>query len=269
MSEENKRIIIWCGNAANQKALANKIAKQFNVVGIVVDAHIGAGGKHKKVTLIKRIIDRIRFAPIYNAWKNLMHYYDGQYIQWPDVPIIKVNSINESATEKFSKELKPDLIIVSGTAIIKEPLVSLSLSVGIMNLHTGLSPYVKGGPNCTNWCIANGDFHLVGNTIMWLNAGIDSGNIITTETIDILNAKSLNEAHYMVMEHAHELYLKSIEYIMTNKPPYQSIAQTSIDKGGLYLTKMWTAEKKRALLLNWKERHTISSGVIPKTISLP
>ncbi|MBS1573223.1 MAG: hypothetical protein JST62_12575 [Bacteroidetes bacterium] len=269
MPENNKRIIIWCGSAANQKALANKIAKQFNVVGIVVDTHFGTGRKQKKTSLVKRVVDRIRFAPIYNAWKRLMRIYDSQFALWPDVPTIKVNSINESTTEKFSKELKPDLIIVSGTTLIKEPLVCLPISVGIMNLHTGLSPYVKGGPNCTNWCIANGDFHLVGNTIMWLNVGIDSGNIITTDTIDIRNAKSLDEAHYMVMEHAHDLYVKSIEYIMTNNYPYQSVAQTSIANGSLYLTKMWTTEKKLSLLRNWKKRNAYTSGMIPKTIPLP
>jgi methionyl-tRNA formyltransferase len=138
-----------------------------------------------------------------------------------------------------------------------------------MNLHTGLSPYVKGGPNCTNWCIANNEWHLTGNTIMWLNAGIDSGNIITTETVDIRSASSLTQAHYLVMEHAHNLYGRAIQYVLSQKAPYNSIPQQSIAKGTLYLTKMWNSEKRKALLNNWKKRSSASLQIPVKTVPLP
>ena len=197
-----------------------------------------------------------------------MKYYDRKFSGWPDVPQIKVPDINSKDTEKFTRELIPDLIVVSGTALIKEPLLSIQVSIGIINLHTGLSPYVKGGPNCTNWCIANNTFQLVGSTIMWLNAGIDAGNIITTETVDIKNAGDLNQAHQIVMDHAHDLYLKAIGYLCESEPPYNSVPQNSIDKGQLYLTKMWTAAKKSDLLRNWRKRRSFIENEIPKTISL-
>ena len=133
-------------------------------------------------------------------------------------------------------------------------MLDIPVKIGIVNLHTGLSPYVKGGPNCTNWCIANNEWHLIGSTIMWINAGIDSGNIITTETIDIRKTNTLFEAHRLVMEHAHNLYIRAIDYLITRHPPYQSIQQNSLGKGRLFLTKMWTAEKRKLLLKNWRKR---------------
>ena len=266
----NERIVIWCGDAPNQKALANKIAAQYDVAGIVVDRHKRSGKKRNWSKLPSAIWDRLRFKEIYDSWKNLMHYYETSFSQWPaSVPVIEVDTINDSVTSEFTKDKNPTLIIVSGTALIKEPLISIPAAKGIINLHTGLSPYVKGGPNCTNWCIANNEYHLVGNTIMWLNAGIDSGNIITTETVDICAAKSLGTAHQVVMDHAHELYLKAIEYIIKSNPPYQSIAQSSICKGNLYLTKMWTGEKKKQLLRNWSKRKTFKSNSEPVTVPLP
>jgi methionyl-tRNA formyltransferase len=198
-----------------------------------------------------------------------MKYYEGKFPHWPDSTQLKVSNINDMATERFTNELHPDLIIVSGTALIKEPLKNFPVPVGIINLHTGLSPYVKGGSNCTNWCIANNTFHLIGNSIMWLNTGIDAGNIITTETVDIKNAESLSEAHQVVMDHAHDLYLRVIDYLSETIPPYNSVPQNSIDKGQLFLTKMWTASKKRNLLRNWKNRKTISGIEKPTTIALP
>jgi hypothetical protein len=263
------KIVIWCGNAANQKALANKIAEKFDVAGIVIDTHSGKKIKKNLFQLPSIFWDHFRFRTIINAWKNLMKYYDNEFPNWPDLPHLKVSNINDKETETFSNQLQPDLIIVSGTSLIKEPLISTPASIGIINLHTGLSPYVKGGPNCTNWCIANNSFHLVGNTIMWLNAGIDAGNIITTETVDIKNAVNLNEAHKIVMDHAHDLYLRAMSYLSETLPPYNSVPQNSIDKRQLFLTKMWTTSKKKDLLKNWKKRKTFSGGENLITIPLP
>lgn len=268
MAVKKIKIVIWCGSGANQKALANKMAADFNVAGIVIDDHSGRKKRRKLVQLPGLLWDRFRFRKIYQAWGNLMQYYGRKFPSWPGVPQIKVPDINTKEAEIFTRELRPDLIVVSGTSLIKEPLLSIPVSIGIINLHTGLSPYVKGGPNCTNWCIANNSFQLVGNTIMWLNAGIDAGNIITTETINIQKADNLNTAHQTVMDHAHDLYLKAIGYLSETEPPYNSVPQNSIEKGQLYLTKMWTAAKKNNLLRNWKKRRSFVGNEIPKTISL-
>lgn len=268
MALKKSKIIIWCGAAANQRALAHKIAAEFDVAGIVIDIVSNRHKKRKLVQLPAILWDRFRFHTIYNAWGKLMKYYERKFPDWPETPHIKVMNINSKETEIFTRELQPDLIVVSGTALIKEPLLSIPASIGIINLHTGLSPYVKGGPNCTNWCIANNTFQFVGNTIMWLNAGIDAGNIIVTETVDIKNAGNLNEAHQIVMDHAHDLYVKAIGYLSASEPPYNSVPQSSIDKGQLYLTKMWTIAKKNDLLRNWRKRKSFIGVEIPKTISL-
>jgi len=268
MALNNPKIVIWCGAASNQKALANKIAAKHNVAGIVVDTHSSAGKKKQWHKLPGLLWDRFRFRKIYNAWEGVMNYYEKNFPEWPRVPRLEVPAINSEATEKFTGELQPELIVVSGTTLIKEPLISLPVKTGMINLHTGLSPYVKGGPNCTNWCIAKNTFHLVGNSIMWLNAGIDTGNLITTETVNIQDAATLSAAHQMVMDHAHDLYLEAIDYLAAGEPPYNSIPQNSIAKGSLYLTRMWTGGKKQQLLKNWKKRKSLSPAEAPVTVPL-
>ncbi len=268
MAIRELKIVVWCGNAANQKALVNKIATAYRISGIVIESGLQKRKKRKLIDLPGIILDRLRFRKIYTAWKNMLQEYTNEFPAWPEVPILRVESINEPAAKTFTEKIQPDLILVSGTALIKEPLINTSASVGIINLHTGLSPYVKGGPNCTNWCIANNTFHFVGNTIMWLNAGIDTGNIITTEQVDIRKCSNLIEAHQLVMEQAHDLYLRAIDYLQTNNAPYNSIPQSSIDNGNLYLTKMWTSQKKAALLRNWKKRGTVVITESPQTVSL-
>jgi methionyl-tRNA formyltransferase len=262
-------IVIWCGNAANQKALAVKIAERFTLSGIVLDERNKVAGRKKFSKLPLLLWDRLRFRSIYSSWKKLQQYYEQTFLSWPDVPILKVPDINSDATVEFTKKLQPGLIVVSGTALVKEKLLGTQALVGIINLHTGLSPYVKGGPNCTNWCIANNDWHLVGNTIMWLNAGIDSGNIITSETVDVRALANLFEVQKKVMEHAHDLYLRAINYLLHTGPPYNAVPQHSLGKGKLFLTKMWTAAERKKLLDNWKKRKSFIETVSPVTIALP
>ncbi|MBL0272550.1 MAG: hypothetical protein IPQ06_05630 [Chitinophagaceae bacterium] len=225
-----KKIVIWCGDAPNQKALASKIDKNYFVAGIVIEKK-RLLQKKNIIFLAQKIWNRVRFNSIYNAWTGLQNDYESQYSQWPKTQMLITDSINSKETEDFTRKLGADLIVVSGTSLIKKNLLDIDASIGILNLHTGLSPYVKGGPNCTNWCIANNDWHLVGNTIMWIDAGIDSGNILTSEVVDIKNSNSLFAAQKMVMEHAHELYLRAITYLFNNKPPYISIKQSVFSEG--------------------------------------
>lgn len=269
MEIKTPSILICCGNAPNQKGLANKIAGEFNVAGIIIDEHKRTPAKSSKKKLFTVLVDRLRFYTIYAAWKKMLAYYNSKFSNWPDVQTLRVPSINDEDALKFIKSIQPDLIVVSGTGMIKEPLISLPVPIGIINLHTGLSPYVKGGPNCTNWCIANNEWQLVGNTVMWLNAGIDTGNIITTETVDIKNKPGLGAAHISVMEHAHNLYIRAISYLFHTSPPYQSVPQQTLGEGKLYLTKMWTKQKRKLLLKNWANKKEIRNTEGAKTIPLP
>jgi Formyl transferase len=262
-------IVLWCSGAANQKALAAKIAERFILSGIVIDERSSVSAGKKISQLPSLIWDRFRFRSIYGSWKKLQQYYGQTFLSWPDTPILKVPDINSDETGEFTKKLQPGLIVVSGTALVKEKLLGTQASIGIINLHTGLSPYVKGGPNCTNWCIANNDWHLVGNTIMWLNAGIDSGNIIASECISIRTLPDLFEVQKKVIERAHDLYLRVIDYLLRTEPPYNSVPQHSLGKGRLFLTKMWTAAERKRLMRNWRKRKNYAENGLPVTIDLP
>jgi hypothetical protein len=250
---EKKKIVMWCGNAANQKALANKIADKFFLAGIVVDKKATA----KKPSFFKRAFaglqDRIFFQAISQAWSGLQQEYSKRYPSWPDVPILFADSINLDNAYEFTQKLSPDLVVVSGTGMVRSKMLSLKPAIGIINLHTGLSPYIKGGPNCTNWCIATKQYDLIGNTIMWINEGIDSGNIITSERTVISGANNLYDIHWQVMEHAHSLYIAAVSYLLSTTAPYNAVSQKQITTGNLYLTRMWDFSAKRKLLNNLPE----------------
>ncbi len=240
-------LLLWIGNEANQKALANKLAEDFNIIGIVTESK----KQKRKITLTKlynALYERIFLSSINKAWWDMIDFYERKYSKYPDTKLINVENINSKKAYDFSKQLNPDLIIVSGTRIVKSKMLSIKPKTGILNLHTGLSPYIKGGPNCTNWCIATKQFHLVGNTVMWIDKGIDSGNIVTTEFTKMDWSKSLPEIHINVMEHAHELYIKAIKYISQGR--MSNVPQADIGQGKTYYTKDWNLKNKKDLIKN-------------------
>lgn len=241
------KVVLWIGNESNQRALANKIHDILPLSGIVTETRKGKSTLSLN-DLLKKGIEKIISLPIDNAWRNMKYYYDELYPNFPEVKRIDVENINSKQAYEFSKELIPDLVLVSGTRLVKDLMLSLNPTIGILNLHTGLSPYVKGGPNCTNWCIATEQFHLIGNTIMWIDAGIDSGNILSTEVTNFSSIENLKGIHIQVMEHAHDLYIRAIKSILKGK--INNIPQASISTGKTYYTRDWTIKKKIKLMFN-------------------
>lgn len=73
-------------------------------------------------------------------------------------------------------DLHPDVIAAFGCSIIGPELIE-AFPDRIVNLHLGLSPYYRGsGTNL--WPLILGEPELVGATFMYLDAGIDTGEII-------------------------------------------------------------------------------------------
>ena len=97
----------------------------------------------------------------------------------------KIKSISESvprfwfsseACLETLKKLNPTQILVYGTSIIKGKIIS-HFKKKILNLHLGLSPYYRGSG--TNYFpFVNNEPEYAGSTFMYLDEGIDTGEII-------------------------------------------------------------------------------------------
>jgi len=248
------KIILLCSGQHNQVALANKVAAKFNLAGIIIEQPTAKKAmSFSWAQLIEKVLNRTFFISLHSSWFDLLSTYKKEYPDFPDTQKITVRNINSEASVDFIKRLRPDLVMVSGTSIVKSKILELSVPRGIINLHTGLSPYIKGGPNCTNWCIAEEQFHLIGNTVMWIDAGIDSGDIITTERTPLNGLETLLQLHVKVMNHAHDLYLKALKKIQEDPAHCPRVKQESIARGTTYYSRHWDRAKKWRLLKNLKK----------------
>lgn len=98
---------------------------------------------------------------------------------------------------------------------------------------------------------------------MWIDEGIDSGNIMATEFTEFNGKESLLEIHIKVMDHAHDLSLRSIKQVAAGK--IINIPQNQIAAGTTYYTKQWGLKEKINLIHNLSSfRAAMASGTIKK-----
>ena len=90
--------------------------------------------------------------------------------------MVEVPHINDDRVVELAQRLKPDVIAVFGTSLIRGPLLGMG-RLGMVNLHGGLSPEYRGA-DCTFWALYNGEPEKVGCTLHYIDAGIDTGKLI-------------------------------------------------------------------------------------------
>lgn len=85
-------------------------------------------------------------------------------------------SINDKKYYDEITNLDPDLLVAYGCSLIKDPLLS-EYEGRFLNVHLGLSPYYRGtGTNF--WPLVNNEPEYVGATFMYIDEGVDTGEII-------------------------------------------------------------------------------------------
>ena len=98
--------------------------------------------------------------------------------------VIKKGEINNLEIVDEIKCINPDFIVTYGCSIIKPKLIQI-FRKKILNVHLGLSPYYFGSG--TNFhCLVNNDLHCEGYTFMYMDEGIDTGEIIHQSRAAIL-----------------------------------------------------------------------------------
>lgn len=91
--------------------------------------------------------------------------------------VVPPGAINGVMEIDAMRSLEPDVVLVFGTSLLG-PAVIDALGGRLVNLHLGLSPYYRGaGTNF--WPLVNREPEYVGATIHHLDAGVDSGPIIS------------------------------------------------------------------------------------------
>lgn len=110
------------------------------------------------------------------------------------------------------KDLKPDfMIVVAFGQILTKEVLDIP-KYGCINLHASLLPMYRGAAPL-NWAIINGE-KVTGNTTQLMDIGIDTGDMILKDEVEITNNMTSGELHDILMVRGADLLIKSIEGIV-------------------------------------------------------
>ena len=124
------------------------------------------------------------------------------------IPVLQPARARDAAFFEQLRQLKPDLIAVAAYGQILPPAILELPRYGCLNVHTSLLPKYRGAAPI-QWAILGGDPE-TGVTIMKMDAGLDTGDILTQVTTPISAADNAQTLHDRLARLGGELLVSTI-----------------------------------------------------------
>jgi len=248
------KLAIFTSNGIRHKFVANTLSKNVDETLVICESNQNDALDEINQTLSP--IDE-HFHLRYTTEKKIFSgndYFDNKVI-----PLL-YKEANLQYTYQVVKDFNPDLMIVFGSSIIKEPLLSLKPN-RFINLHLGLSPYYRGsGTNF--WPFVNKELEYVGSTILHLDPGIDTGDIITHVKPKFEIDDNVHTVGCKVIKSSVDTLIKIIEMV-NNEQELQRIKQWSVPNSRYYKNSDFNEEILKTYLQN------LEKGLIKNYLSSP
>ena len=113
---------------------------------------------------------------------------------------------------KVIKNSKPDFIVVVAFGQILPKEILDIPKYGCINLHASLLPKYRGAAPI-NWCIIEGECKS-GNTTMFMDVGLDTGDILLKEEVELNDSITAGELTNILMNSGGELLIKTLNGIV-------------------------------------------------------
>lgn len=178
-----------------------------------------------------------------------------------DIPVyqpVKLKDDRECIEEL--KKLKPDFIIVVAFGQILTQEVLDIPKYACINLHASLLPMYRGAAPL-NWAIIKGE-KVSGNTTMLMEIGLDTGDMLLKNEVEITEDMTAGELHDLLMNSGGDLLVETIEGLVnkTITPKKQ--------EGETFYAKMLNKDTGK---INWnstaKDIHNLIRGLNPWPIA--
>jgi methionyl-tRNA formyltransferase len=227
------KIVIFTRTGFHHTCFINRLQERFQVACVVREAYPQlkkenplfsrikdilnnrGAGKASDSQYMKRFYEQysagFRYSPLLKDFMKapfdvLSEKAGTQYVN------VKCGDINCEQFAVFLRELRPDIIAVLGSSVIKPSIISIP-SVALLNLHSGLSPYYRGTWSY-GWPLVNDEPGYIGATVHYVNEGIDTGDIIFQTRPVLDNSDDLNRIFLKVISEGVEIMSDAIDNII-------------------------------------------------------
>jgi methionyl-tRNA formyltransferase len=174
------RTLVLTSNGLRHKYFLKVISENFELIGAVYEDKGEYYSKKQKESSVAEE----HFIKLGSTEKDFFQD-EIQKLSLKNVEIknINKNHINDEYIINWAKDLKPDIIFLFGTGILKDGWLD-RFENKIINLHLGLSPFYRGSATLF-WPFVNDELECVGATIHIAAKKVDAGDILHREKPNI------------------------------------------------------------------------------------
>ncbi len=168
------RILSIGGNHPRHLYYVNKIRQRFDVCGMIVE--IRENILPSPPDGIDEL-DRQNFIRHFNNRDTAEKKYFGQQI-FPQCPKLELDAsdLSSARSAEFVKSLNPDVALIFGSGVIRDPLFS-ALPRHTINLHLGITPRYRGAATLF-WPFYFMEPSYAGSTFHYIVAEVDAGDVV-------------------------------------------------------------------------------------------
>jgi len=229
--------MVLCGRSPRHLYVANALCEAADTLAIVQET----GGEWNARKLLKVLRPDNLYRKLWRWLRDRRRYTgnrearfffsDGRSILDHPELVKEVPHINYPDVVRLADELKPDLIAVFGTSLIRGELLQRG-RLGIVNLHGGLSPEYRGA-DCTFWALYNTEPEKIGCTLHYIDAGIDTGRLIAHVSPELGRDDDELALFWRSVKESAQVYAELMQRLAQG----ESLGVRQQDKGRLYQVK--------------------------------
>jgi methionyl-tRNA formyltransferase len=223
------RLVLLTGEDYEHCYVTNKLADAYPLVRIIVDKgkpRSGFGRVHyllRRYTLgqlLNRMVSKTISVVCWDgerrcrAMFRVLGQQNCERHLHEDI-ITYVHGLNTPLCYETILDLKPDVILVYGTTIVQDKILTLASRLAI-NMHTGISPYYR-GTGCAFWPLYYEELDKVGATIHICTSQIDGGLIYKVGRARLEEDDNLFSVFARCVEVGTELYIQVIRELLEER----------------------------------------------------
>ncbi len=160
------------------------------------------------------------------------------------LPVFQPPKVKDPSFLEFFKELNPEMVVLVAFGQILPKAIIYYPPLKCLNIHPSLLPKYRGAAPL-NWQIINGETK-TGVSIMIMDEGMDSGDILLQEESPLGSTETFGELHDRLAQRGAELLINTIEQIMNKTAKRQSQDASCITFAPLL--------KKETGKINWNNK---------------
>jgi methionyl-tRNA formyltransferase len=128
---------------------------------------------------------------------------------------IPVQDVNGKECRRVLQTLQADLMILAGTPVIRAAILEVP-RLGTLNVHQGMLPRFR-GMNVIEWAVLEGYPPTI--SVHFVDAGLDTGDIIATEPVPVLTGDTLTTVRMRASVQQIDLLARTVSAALSGPLP--------------------------------------------------